>query len=163
MPLRVKCAGCGQVLEAPDSLAGKKARCQNCGAVIELPPASFFESPEQVAGPQRPVSTAAGKPSVLVRRRKRRCLKHPSRSIFTQFCRGRSQLESQGWGSYWLRCDTRVARRLAHFFSLVAVSLLRSWLRLRQGTWDSTAEESTASSDEMAVGTARPAQSRIRV
>jgi hypothetical protein len=59
MPLRVKCVGCGQVLEAPDSLAGKKAKCQNCGAVVELPSGDPFVPPQELASPARQPASPA--------------------------------------------------------------------------------------------------------
>lgn len=36
MPIRVSCA-CGKSLNAPDHLAGKKAKCPGCGGVIAIP------------------------------------------------------------------------------------------------------------------------------
>lgn len=39
MPIKVKCA-CGKVLNAPDKLAGKKAKCPGCQQVITIPASS---------------------------------------------------------------------------------------------------------------------------
>lgn len=37
MPITANCPGCGQVIAAPDSAAGRKARCPHCGAVVDIP------------------------------------------------------------------------------------------------------------------------------
>ncbi len=40
MPILVKCA-CGKSLNAPDTLAGKRAKCPGCGQPVQIPAASF--------------------------------------------------------------------------------------------------------------------------
>jgi hypothetical protein len=67
MSLRLKCPGCGQTLEAPLGLAGKKAKCQNCGAVVEIPPSSASVPPQQIADPpKQPASSSPPQASPAV-------------------------------------------------------------------------------------------------
>jgi ribosomal protein L37AE/L43A len=40
MPIRVRCPGCGQSLNAPDRLAGKTAKCPACGNPVTIPAAA---------------------------------------------------------------------------------------------------------------------------
>ncbi|MGB2755098.1 MAG: hypothetical protein WBD75_11155 [Phycisphaerae bacterium] len=37
MPIATTCRGCGKVIEAPESAAGRKARCPQCGVVVVIP------------------------------------------------------------------------------------------------------------------------------
>jgi len=55
MPITTTCGGCGKVIEAPESAAGRKARCPQCGAVVVIPgePCSIKPQgePAAAAGP----------------------------------------------------------------------------------------------------------------
>ena len=51
MPIQVQCP-CGQVLAAPESLAGKQAKCPKCQQPLAIPP------PQAVAAAQTPQPTA---------------------------------------------------------------------------------------------------------
>lgn len=57
MAIHVTC-GCGVVLRAPDSAAGKTAKCPRCGEQIQLP--SRDEDDEAVAAQPAPAAPAAG-------------------------------------------------------------------------------------------------------
>ncbi len=37
MTIAVRCSGCGNVLHAKESAAGKKSKCPDCGAVVKIP------------------------------------------------------------------------------------------------------------------------------
>ncbi len=37
MAIRVKCAGCGVVLNVKDEMAGRRGKCPRCGATLEIP------------------------------------------------------------------------------------------------------------------------------
>ncbi len=50
MPIKVKCA-CGTVLNAPDKLAGKKAKCPGCQQVIQIPVPAVPIAGPSVAAP----------------------------------------------------------------------------------------------------------------
>jgi len=49
MPLRVRCPGCDQKFQLPDTVAGKKARCPECATVFVIP--SSAPSLEESDGP----------------------------------------------------------------------------------------------------------------
>lgn len=64
MPIPVRCA-CGKALNAPDALAGKKAKCPGCGAVLSIPAAAppaakpSAPSPEPAALAPKPAAVPA--------------------------------------------------------------------------------------------------------
>jgi hypothetical protein len=51
VPITTTCPGCGKAIEAPESVAGRKARCPQCGAVVVIPgePCSMTLQGEPVA------------------------------------------------------------------------------------------------------------------
>ncbi len=58
MPIPVRCA-CGKALNAPDSLAGKKAKCPGCGAVLSIPAAGVAPAAKPAAPAPRPAAAPA--------------------------------------------------------------------------------------------------------
>ena len=62
MPIPVRCA-CGKALNAPDALAGKKAKCPGCGAVLSIPAPAGAAAKPAVPLPAAPKpAPAAAKP-----------------------------------------------------------------------------------------------------
>ncbi|MBM4082253.1 MAG: hypothetical protein FJ278_21290, partial [Planctomycetes bacterium] len=39
--IKSKCGGCGSILSAPESYAGKNAKCPKCGTVVPVPQATI--------------------------------------------------------------------------------------------------------------------------
>jgi hypothetical protein len=64
MPIPVRCA-CGKALNAPDALAGKKAKCPGCGAVLSIPAAQGApaQPAEKPAAPGPKPATPPAKPT----------------------------------------------------------------------------------------------------
>lgn len=58
MAIQVTCAHCGKRMQAPDNLAGRKAKCPNCKQVIAIPPAPGA-APESAA-PSSPAPATTG-------------------------------------------------------------------------------------------------------
>ncbi|MBW3539868.1 MAG: hypothetical protein KY476_06330 [Planctomycetes bacterium] len=48
MSIKATCSGCGKVLKAPDSAAGRRAKCPACGAPIEIPAAEPVYDAEEI-------------------------------------------------------------------------------------------------------------------
>ena len=61
MSINVECQGCGGRFQAPDNLAGKRAKCPKCSAVIQLgagpPPSGQVTSGVDSV---RPISVTCG-------------------------------------------------------------------------------------------------------
>ena len=63
MPIPVRCA-CGKSLNAPDGLAGKRAKCPGCGSVISIPAAAGVKPavPKPAPAPRPAGQTTAAPP-----------------------------------------------------------------------------------------------------
>jgi transcription elongation factor Elf1 len=52
--IKVKCPGCGGVLNVKDEMAGKRGKCPKCGQVIEIPVAEAAAEPVALVGEDAP-------------------------------------------------------------------------------------------------------------
>jgi RsiW-degrading membrane proteinase PrsW (M82 family)/phage FluMu protein Com len=61
MSISIACPGCEKVLNAPDSMAGRKARCPNCKEVVAIPgtAASSPTKPRAATEPKQPSKQAS--------------------------------------------------------------------------------------------------------
>ena len=66
MPLQFPCPGCNSKLNAPEQLAGKKAKCKKCGIAVIIPSVSASQTPattQQVRSTVSPELERKGQPS----------------------------------------------------------------------------------------------------
>lgn len=63
-PLKLKCGGCGKIVKAPPSMAGKKVKCPGCASVFVVPGKSPAK-PRPIAKPQPPAAPAYEDPFAM--------------------------------------------------------------------------------------------------